>query len=332
MGALLSLPITLLNFLLPFTKPGTPIFQDIIHTAILCGTLYYAPQIAEWYNTRQLGNITDGIGPNEWRDTQETRSNDAQDLPQEIPLQNGQPGLQAHVEDEAEPAVPQPGPAEQQPPAPPFDLPEGEAGPVNERPRPTPQNRAVGAKKAKSLARKDQRRAYHEFHRQEAELRRLQDAEGKEEREAALAAEKQRRAAAEAEIIERERREREERRKEVEREQQEEVERRGRVVQCVREEMVKVGCVDLVDVAWREGKDRAWVERLVKASGVLGQLVEDDSKVLITGQGWLVKVDRDILERAYKEADRFGEAHEGKVGFEEFGGMLERAVRERAEA
>ncbi|QRC91882.1 hypothetical protein JI435_020640 [Parastagonospora nodorum SN15] len=53
MGALLTLPISLLNFLLPFTKPGTPLAQDIVHTAVLCGTLYYAPQIAEWYNARQ---------------------------------------------------------------------------------------------------------------------------------------------------------------------------------------------------------------------------------------------------------------------------------------
>lgn len=57
MGALLSLPITLLNFLLPFTKPGTPILQDLVHTAILCGTLYYGPQIAEWYNAQQTPQV-----------------------------------------------------------------------------------------------------------------------------------------------------------------------------------------------------------------------------------------------------------------------------------
>ncbi|KZM20317.1 uncharacterized protein EKO05_0006975 [Ascochyta rabiei] len=336
MGALLSLPITLLNLLLPFTKPGTPVAQDLIHTAVLCGTLYYAPQIAEWYNTRQLGNTTDGLGQDtnhdQEQETQQNEPHDVRDVPQEPRPQTGQPGLQAHVEDEIEPAAPQPGPAEQhQQPQPngAFELPE-DAGPANERPRPTPQNRAVGAKKAKSLARKDQRRAYHEFHRQEAELRRLQAAEGAEERDAALAAEKARRAAAEAEIVERERREREERKREVERELEEEQERRERVVRSVRDAVDSAGCVDLVDVAWTEGKDRVWVERLVRASGVLGQLAKDGAKVLITSQGWLVRVDKDIMERVYADAEKFGEARGGKVGFNEFGGMLERAVRARA--
>ncbi|KAJ4325245.1 hypothetical protein N0V94_000767 [Neodidymelliopsis sp. IMI 364377] len=335
MGALLSLPITLLNFLLPFTKPGTPILQDLIHTAILCGTLYYAPQIADWYNTRQLGNTTDGLNEHEEQDTQEAQPHDTQDLPQDAPTQNRQPGLQAQVEDEVEPAHIQPGPA-----APPADFPPpheaadaaAEAGPANERPRPTPQNRAVGAKKAKSLARKDQRRAYHEFHRQEAELRRLQAAEGAEERESALAAEKARRAAAEAAIVEKERKEREDRKREVEREQAEEQERRERVVREVRERVEAGGAVDLVDVAWREGKDQLWVERLVRASGVLAQLSRDGAQVMITSRGWLVRVDKELMQKAYKEAEAFGEIHAGKISFEEFGNILEKAVLARAAA
>lgn len=341
MGALLSLPISLLNLLLPFTKPGTPILQDLIHTAILCGTLYFAPQIAEWYNTRQLGNTTDGTSQDGMQyheqDIQQAGPNDAHDTPQAHPPQPNRAALQPQIEDEDEPLAPQRGPAQHEPQAPlepafaPAE-PNAEAGPANERPRPTPANRAVGAKKAKSLARKDQRRAYHEFHRQEAELRRLQAAEGAEERDAALAAEKARRAAAEAEIVERERREREEVKREREREMQEEVERRERVVEEVRNEVERVGFVDLGDVAWREGKDLLWVERLVKASGVLTQLGRDGAKVLITSQGWLVRVDKETLQLAYKDAEAFGEANEGKVGFDDFGTMLERAVRARAKA
>ncbi|KAF2624928.1 hypothetical protein BU25DRAFT_413104 [Macroventuria anomochaeta] len=334
MGALLSLPITLLNFLLPFTKPGTPILQDLIHTAILCGTLYYAPQIAEWYNTRQLGNITDGVGQHDGQDqeqdAQQEDPHNARDTPQDPPVQQDRAASQPQIEDGDEAPAPQPGPAA--PPQQPEQLvpDEAVAGPANERPRPTPANRAVGAKKAKSLARKDQRRAYHEFHRQEAELRRLQAAEGAEEREAALAAEKARRAAAEAEIVERERREREEVKRERERELQEEQERRERVVQVIKEEVETRGAVDLVDVAWKEGKDQLWVERLVRASGLLAQLLRDGAKMMVTSQGWLVRVDRNLLEQAYKEAEEFGEANEGKVGFEAFGDMLERAVRARA--
>lgn len=340
MGALLSLPITLLNFLLPFTKPSTPILQDLVHTAILCGTLYYGPQIAEWYNTRQLANTTDGAGQDEnheqAQDTQHQGAHNIQHAPQQPTVDQTRAAFQPQIEDEAEAPVPQPGPALEPAQAPPQpfndDGPaEGEPGPanVNERPRPTPANRAVGAKKAKSLARKDQRRAYHEFHRQEAELRRLQEAEGKEERDAALAAEKARRAAAEAEIVERERREREESKREREREADEEAQRRERVVACVREAVERRGACDFGDVAWKEGKDGLWVERIVRASGLLKQLESEGTLVMVTSRGWLVRVDREVLQLAYAEAEKFGDEHEGQVGFEDFGEMLERAVRSR---
>ncbi|KAH6644729.1 hypothetical protein C7974DRAFT_384178 [Boeremia exigua] len=337
MGAILSLPITLLNFLLPFTKPGTPILQDLIHTAILCGTLYYAPQIAEWYNTQQPGHNTGSIDQDEIHDqaheTQRVAPHDTEDAPPEAPIQQNRDAFQPQIEDEDEAPVMQPGPADQPPPQQPADFgpAEGEAGPANfnERPRATPGNRAVGAKKAKSLARKDQRRAYHEFHRQEAELRRLQEAEGKEEREAALAAEKARRAAAEAEIVEREKKEREEQKREREREADEEAERRERVVDIVREEVEARGAVNLVDIAWKEGKDQLWLERLVRASGLLAQLGADGVKIVITSQGWLVKVDQELLQQAHAEAEKYGDEHEGHVGFEDFGSMLERAVRAR---
>lgn len=341
MGALLSLPITLLNFLLPFTKPGTPILQDLVHTVVLCGTLYYAPQIAEWYNTRQLDSTTDGIGQDEGQDqgqgqdaSQHAEPHDTRQRPQEPPVQQDRNAFQPQIEDEDEPAAPQLGPADPPPPQQPqpfepADFPD--AGPANanaERPRPTPANRAIGAKKAKSLARKDQRRAYHEFHRQEAELRRLQEAEGRDEREAALAAEKARRAAAEAEIVERERKEREEVKREREREADEEQKRRERVVADVRQQLENRGAVDLGEAAWKEGKDQLWVERLVRASGLLSQGREGE-KIMITSQGWLVRVDREVLEMAYKEAEEVGDRCEGKVGFEDFGEILERAVRAR---
>ena len=337
MGALLSLPITLLNFLLPFTKPGTPILQDLAHTAVLCGTLYYAPQIAEWYNTRQLGNTTDGLGQDEGQDQaqepQRPEPHETNDTIQAPVVPNPQPDRQAHIEDEDEPIALQPGPADQPPQQPPFepaDFPD--AGPANERPRPTPANRAVGAKKAKSLARKDQRRAYHEFHRQEAELRRLQEAEGKEEREAALALERARRRAAEEEIVERERKEREERKREQEREQAEEQERRERVVRSIRSRIEEVGFVDLGDVAWREGKDSLWVERLVRVSGLLTQTGSEGAKVMITSQGWLVKIDKALFEAACAEGEDLGDRSEGRIGFSDFGSLLEKAVRARAKA
>jgi hypothetical protein len=163
-------------------------------------------------------------------------------------------------------------------------------------------------------------------------MRRLQEAEGREEREAASAAEKARRAAVEEEIRKRARQEREERKAEEKREAELEAARRERVVAFVREKMRQKGAVDLVDAAWNEGKDRLWVERLVKASGLMQQLQKEGGHVMITGQDWLVRIDSDIMEKAYAEAEQIGERSGGKVSFEEFGGIVERAVLGRAAA
>lgn len=353
MGGLLSLPVTLLNFLLPFTKPGTPLLQDLVHTAILCGTLYFAPQIAEWYNARQAQNTIHE--PTETDHAREVGAEPPDDIPQEE-----EPPLDERLvlQDDGEEVVGPPPPLAPTPPPfnqaeqlrrqhPPAPRVEGDndfadafapaAGPADppahqNGPRATPANRTVGAKKAKSLARKDQRRAYHEFHRQEAELRRLQQAEGAEEREAALAAERERRARIEEEIREREREERDKAKREREREAEEENARRERVVRKVREDMQQRGAVDLVDIAWSEGKDKIWVERLVRASGLLSQLQKDGAHVMITGHGWLVKLDAELMKQAYADAEVFGERNGGKVSFTEFGGILEKAVLGRAKA
>ena len=338
MGALLTLPISLLNFLLPFTKPGTPVVQDLIHTAILCGTLYYAPQIAEWYNARQGQEGIDGTAENvdihqpgaggvveEERQQDEPPLDDRlvfqpdddenEDDPNPPPLAPTPPNLQ----NAQEPPLPQP----HQPAFNDFAQP----GPAT--PRPT---RTIGAKKAASLARKDQRRAYHEFHRQEAELRRLREQEGLEEREAELAAERERRSRIEADIAAKEKEERSKRKEDERKEADEEITRRDRVIGNVRREILQRGCVDLLAEARKEGKDKLWVLRLVKASGLIPQLSSEGSKAMITGDGWLVKVDETIMAQAYREAEAFGNRNGGRVGFEEVGGFMERSVRARAKA
>ncbi len=355
MGALLSLPITLLNFLLPFTRPGTPLTQDLIHTAVLCGTLYFAPQIAEWYNSRHAQEQLQQehtLNPSIAAGEEETQQDDEPPIDDRFILQDdgeeggetiGQPPPLA-------PTPPPPGQQSNQRHAPPpevedFIEPEpmhnhndaqpqpgiGVPGPANDRPRATPANRVIGAKKAKSLARKDQRRAYHEFHRQEAEMRRLQEQEGAEERETALAAERERRAQVEEQIREKEREEREKRKEEERREAEQEVERREKVIERCREEVRLRGAVDLVDIAWTEGKDKIWIERLVRASGLLTQLQEDGAHVMITGHGWLVKANRELLEKAYADAAVRGSANGGKISITEFGSILEKAVLARTE-
>jgi hypothetical protein len=339
MGALLTLPVSVLNFLLPFTKPGTPLAQDLVHTAVLCGTLYYAPQIAEWYNARQNQEAGNSAADNDDTIHQPNIEPEAAPAPRQrerenLPLDDRlvlQPS-----DDEDEDRIPPPlAPTPpfqqnvQEPPAP-HDPGEGPANPQG--PRNTPANRTVGAKKAKSLARKDQRRAYHEFHRQEAELRRLQEQEGREEREAELAAEKERRSRIEADIAAKEREERARRKEEERRELEEEQERRERVIERVRREVRQKGCVDLLEEGRRERKDRLWVTRLVKASGLLTQLGTEGSKAVITGDGWLVKLDEEIMAQAYRDAEAFGAKNGGRVGFEDLGGLMERAVRARAKA
>ncbi|EMD94699.1 hypothetical protein COCC4DRAFT_203754 [Bipolaris maydis ATCC 48331] len=350
MGAILSLPFTLLNLLLPFTRAGTPLSQDLLHTAILCGTLYFAPQIGEWYNARQQGahhtplDQTDTHDPPNQADNDPTNS-DTQAAAADAPLDerlvlqdddeaDSPPGAarpraptpppaprhQAHVEDDEHHDVRDPfapGPANPPPPPQPARAP--------------PTHRTVGTKKAKSLARKDQQRAYNEWLRQEAEIRRRQEDEGREEREAALALERERRAAAEEVIRAKEREEREALKREREREAEEEAERRDRVVSHVKSRIEDVGCVDLVEAAWNEGKDRVWVERLLRASGLLGHLHTDGSRLLLTGRHWLVKIDQHIMDRAYAEAHRFAQEHGGKVRFEDLASILENVVLQGVE-
>lgn len=353
MGALLSLPITLLNLLLPFTRPGTPLLQDLIHTTILCTSLYFAPQIADWYHAQsahanfpgtQSGTHIDNHAPQDTNDEapdqrQPDDLNDA-DIPldERLVLQDDGDGAPAV----AFPHAPTPPPAQQRPRAPPLPHVEdfedrvagafaaqAAAGPANDGPRATPANRTVGAKKAKSLARKEDRRRYHEWHRQEAHLRRLQEEEGKEEREAALQAERERRAAVEEEIREREREERDRLKREREQDMADEAERRERVMWRVENGVKKNGAVDLVDIAWAEGKERVWIEQLVRASGLLTQLQKGGEKVMVTGGGWLVKIDRGLMDEVYVEAVKYGDKNGGKVSIDQFGGFIEKAVSAR---
>lgn len=354
MGGILSLPIRILNFFLPFTNPNTPLLQDIIHTLILCVTLYFAPQIGQWLEARKAYQDTDDKDSTARVDPPPEPIDHAQDtddppLDERLVFQEeddddddenanaaNPPPLaptppppnapahhnhhQAHVEDDL-PAQPQ---------QPHHNFLAAAAGPANEHPRPTPANRTIGAKKAKSLARKDQRRAYHEFHRQEAELRKLQEAEGAEEREAALLASRERRARIEEEIREKEREERERVKREREREADEEGRRRERCLESLRWTMEERGCVDVAEEAQKEGKDVLWVERLVRASGLLAQLQkEGGGHVMLTGHGWLVSVDEELMRSVYEQAEAYGEKNDGKVGMKEFEEMLEKAVLAR---
>ncbi|KAJ9638292.1 hypothetical protein H2199_006979 [Coniosporium tulheliwenetii] len=340
MDAFRSLVLTLhrsITLLLPFTDPSTPLAQDVAHTIALCTLLYYAPHILE--RCRAYLQQSQADQPPQQHEIDPTAAVPAAAAP------NAAPGVEPA---EATPPAPQghaheplPGNPTNQPPAAPlepFDNPPppplGEGDPDSNpedgpaaRPARTPRQN-VGAKKAKSLARRDQRRAYHEFQRSRGEAQRAADAAGAAEREAALAAERARRAAVEAELEEKTRREREERRAREEDERREEL----RVLRVVTEGLERMGCVDLEEVARGVARERGWVEKLVRVSGLVGGRKEEGVVTMVTGRGWVVRVDEGIMREAYRIALEGDHKKKMKVTFEELGGIIEGVILARATA
>ncbi|GAB7353208.1 hypothetical protein MBLNU459_g3731t1 [Dothideomycetes sp. NU459] len=341
-------PLTLLrhglNRLLPFATPGTPILQDLLHLAALCTLLYYAPVIQTFAQQRLGGESSAEPG----EQTDEAQQGATQDDPADVdPRPAAQPGPDqaandaqgarwepAHVDDDDDDDNDSDddndggggggggGPAE------------GEAGPAGGgRPRPAA-NRTVGAKKAKSLARRDQRRAYHEFMRSQGEAQRARDAQEAREREAVVAGERARRAAAEAELEARRAGEREARRAREARERREEMERRAAAVEVVRAQLASSsGLCDLAGVARRVGGgvDREWVERLVRASGIFNEAQRDGALVTITESGWVVRVTRGDLDEAYRIAVETAQGGNDadRVTPKQLGGILEHVIRRK---
>jgi hypothetical protein len=323
-----------LNILLPFATPGTPLYQDLLHLAALCTALYYAPQIQAYVQEQRQShshNQAEGQSeqhiPHNEHGVPEAGQREA--VPPPRPLvedaeEDEQEQPDAPFNDFAGPAGP-----------PQDDDDDGEAGPVNPRPQAPPgsnNNRTVGAKKAKSLQRRDQRRAYHEFMRSQGEAQRARDAEGAEEREAQLAAERARRAAKEAEVEAKRAKEREEKRLKEEKARDEEIQRRERAVRLTREELETRRVVDLEAVARRIGGNvgREWVEGLVRASGLL--LEGQGQHTMITSNGWVVRVEREDLESLYRVAATAADETDGTVAYADLGGKLESILEKRIAA
>jgi hypothetical protein len=53
---------------------------------------------------------------------------------------------------------------------------------------------------------------------------------------------------------------------------------------------------------------------------------------MITRPGWLVRLDEKLMQSVYRDVELFGDGHGGKVGYDEFAGVLEKAVLARAKA
>ena len=282
--------LSLLNRLIPFATPGTPVIQDLLHLATVCTLLYFAPHLQDHLQTRATTRHQPATQP-------------AQDDPVRAPTPR------AH-DAPAAPAAPAPVPAPA--PAPPPIL----APPPEPDARGAPAAttaRNVGAKKAKSLARRDQRRAYHEFVRTQGEAARAADAEGAAEREAAARAERARRGAAEAALEAARAEERRERKERAAGARRAEARAREEVVGLVRE-----GAWELGAVAERVGGvDAGWVEGVVRASGMVGRKGEE--LTVVTETGWVVRVSGEQMGRVYRRVVEEG----GGAGFERLGRLVE---------
>lgn len=307
----------LVNRLLPFATPGTPLLQDLIHLGAICTLLYYAPQIQHWAQERQHAT---GI-PYEHPVDDATHVAGAPEEPQEPAIANDNVDQRAPVDDFENVQADNP---ERLPEH--EDVQEGQAGPAN-----TPANRNVGAKKAKSLARKDQRRAYNEFMRSQGDAQRAEDAKDAAEREATLAAERERRKAATAVLEAKKAKEREQKREAERKSREEDIRRRELTITLVREALDDQRMCDLFKVARQVGGDvdEEWVERIVRSSELVG--MKNGVLTMITSVGWAIRVDQQDVRQLYENAAVQDISDEsGAIGYDQLGSMFENIIKERA--
>lgn len=316
-----------LNRFLPFATPGTPLLQDLIHLGAICTLLYYAPQIQHWAQAQQ--NPARVPGENAGDNT--------------VRLDNAPPA--PHNEEPREPALADDN-ADQHAAPDDFEnvpndnfeaerahaeIEEGQPGPAG--PANTSAHRNVGAKKAKSLARKDQRRAYNEFMRSQGDAQRAEDAKDAAEREATLAVERERRKAAAAALEAKKAKEREQKREAERKQREEEIRCRELAISLVREALDDQKMCDLFRVARQVGGDvdEEWVERIIRSSDLVG--MRNGVLTMITSVGWAIRVSQQDVRQLYENAavqDMSDES--GAVTYEQLGGLFENILKERAVA
>jgi predicted flap endonuclease-1-like 5' DNA nuclease len=346
-----------LNSVIPFADSSRPIWWDVIYSLVLCTFLYYAPHIP----FAQIWETTAAAVTNRTGDRQDQIAT----LPQELAHTADE---QAQADVEAHPHIRPPPPTVEDDDSSDSDdslndedlaalIRDAEAlggladpfapGPADPRAHhqepeqlvPTPgqprrlrdPNRQVGAKKAKSLARRERLRAYHEFMREQGDMQRAQEASVAQEREKDLAETRARRAKVEAEIEERERKKREEKRAlENQRERDEREVIQGALTR-VADALKSEGRVELQQVAQAVGKDASWVEILIRKEGMLGLRTGANGKVLtmLTSKGWIIQIDEKAMQQLHAEAASYQGATSGKVSWTEMGTLLDGILRKQ---
>jgi hypothetical protein len=292
--------IGFLNRFLPFATPGTPLLQDLVHLGAICTLLYYAPQIQHW--AQEQRNPTRAEGENLDDNT--------------VHLDNAPPA--PHNHEPREPAFE----AERAH----ADIEEGQPGPAGLANAPTHRN--VGAKKAKSLARKDQRRAYNEFMRSQGDAQRAEDAKDAAEREVTLAVERERRKAAAAALEAKKAKEREQKREAERKQREEEIRCRELAISLVREALDDQSMCDLFKVARQVGGDvdEEWVERIIRSSELVG--MRNGVLTMITSVGWAIRVSQQDVRQLYENAavpDMSDET--GAVSYDQLGSLFENILK-----
>jgi hypothetical protein len=88
------------------------------------------------------------------------------------------------------------------------------------------------------------------------------------------------------------------------------------------------GMIEVAEVAELVERDYAWVEAVVKKEGILGLSSENGTKILtlLTGKGWIVRVDENAMKALYQVASAHNGSASGKIGWSELGVMLEQIL------
>jgi len=165
----------------------------------------------------------------------------------------------------------------------------------------TPRTRTIGPKKARSIAQRDRRRAYHEFLHSQAQQRAEAEAALREEDEARAFENARRRALVEEEIEARRERER------VRRLEEEEMERRreSNDVKALKGLVQGEKAVELGRLGGKLGRERDWVEGVLRREGLLG-VGDDRSVAMVTRSGWWVRVGKDDMEQLWAVVEEKG--------------------------
>lgn len=343
------------NTFIPFSDPSRPVWRDIVLSLIICTALYVAPQLQRQGGlqslTNRLKSLTTGLDASNENLGEENIQPDAQ--VNEPPIREPQrqenvPHAQAEdapdsdddegdEEDEWEHIPPH---LQQQLNGNPFAGP-ADAPPIrnDQRQQLQPQrqrdpNRQVGAKKAKSLARRNQIRAYHEFQREQGDLQRARDASTAAEREKEMVAERLRREKVEAEIADQKQRERVAKREREAKERVKESNAVKEALKIIAETLDKRGMLELADVVRHVNRDLQWGETLVRREGLLGLKHEDGKKVLtlLTGKEWLVRIDENSMKEFYQKIATTTFKHpdgtqKHAMGYQELGSTLGDIIR-----